>query len=157
MKIGFAIAAACAIVLAGCAKAPTTTAASPAATMAAPAAPMAAAPMKAMAVTVTMNALSGSGESGTATLTAMGKKTKVDVMLKGEAKGASQPAHIHKGTCAKLNPAPAYALTNVVDGKSTTTLTEPLKELTGGMMAINVHDSAANLKKYVSCGDIKKS
>lgn len=105
-------------------------------------------------VSVTMNAQNGSGESGTATLTANGAKTLVVVSLTGEPAAGSQPAHIHPGSCAKLNPIPKYALSPVVGGKSTTTVNEKLAEMTTGHWAINVHDSATNLKKYVSCGDI---
>jgi hypothetical protein len=68
-----------------------------------------------------------------------------------------QPAHIHTGTCANLNPAPKYPLTNVVNGMSTTTLKGmKLASLRTGAFAINVHKSAAALKVYVSCGDIPK-
>ena len=51
-----------------------------------------------------------SGESGTATLTKSGaNQTKVVLEVKGAPSGA-QPVHIHKGTCAKLDPKPAYPL-----------------------------------------------
>lgn len=122
------------------------------ATMAA--APGAMAGKMAKTVKVTMKAQNGSGEYGTATLTAKGTKTVVVISLEGEAAGASQPAHIHPGSCAKLNPIPKYPLTNVVGGKSTTTVSQVLSDLDTGHFAINVHESAANLKKYVSCGDI---
>jgi len=55
-----------------------------------------------------------SGESGNVTLTPMGSKTKVDIEMASFAANA-QPAHIHKGTCAKLDPTPAYPLQNVID------------------------------------------
>jgi hypothetical protein len=144
-----------------CAKseAPTTTGGGTATTMAP--ATMAAAPTAmggkmamAKTVSVTMNAQNGSGESGTATLTAKGANTLVVISLKGEPAEAKQPAHIHPGSCAKLNPIPKYPLTDVYDGKSTTTVTQTLSDLDTGHFAINVHASAANLKKYVSCGDI---
>ncbi len=47
----------------------------------------------------------GSGEKGTVTLTADGDKTIVAVALTG-APASAQPAHIHPGSCANLNPAP---------------------------------------------------
>jgi hypothetical protein len=105
-------------------------------------------------VTVKMAALNGSGETGTATLSDMAGKTKVVIKLTGESASGSQPAHIHPGTCAKLNPAPKYLLKNVVGGTSTTVVDAPLASLLGGKFAINVHESAANLQKYVSCGNI---
>jgi len=56
-----------------------------------------------------------SNESGTATLTPAGDSTKVVLEVKG-AEG-TQPTHIHKGTCAQLDPKPAFPLSPVVNGK----------------------------------------
>jgi hypothetical protein len=103
---------------------------------------------------VSISEQNGSGESGTAELTKVGDKTKVVVELDGEPASASQPAHIHKGSCANLDPTPAYALPNIVDGKAETTVDEPLDELKEEAFAINVHKSASDLKTYVACGDI---
>jgi len=94
-----------------------------------------------------------SGESGNVTLTPMGPKTKVDIEMASFAANA-QPAHIHKGTCAKLDPTPAYPLQNVVNGKSVTTVDVPLSTFLNGKYAINMHRSAKQLKTYVACGDI---
>jgi|HubBroStandDraft_1064217.scaffolds.fasta_scaffold315768_2 hypothetical protein len=108
-------------------------------------------------LTVTIKAQNGSGESGTATLTQSGANVVVTLALKGGA-AAAQPAHIHTGTCAKLNPAPKYPLTNVVNGASTTTLKDmKLSALETGGFAINVHKSTADIKTYVACGDIPKA
>lgn len=107
-------------------------------------------------VKVTMNAQNGSKESGTATLQQKGKNVVVMLDLNNAPKNA-QPAHIHMGTCSKLNPAPKYPLSNVQNGKSTTTIKNlDLDELIEGKFAINVHKSTNDLKTYVSCGDIKK-
>ena len=109
---------------------------------------------KAKSVSVSMKAQNKSGESGSAKLTPVGAdKTKVEISLKGGPKGTAQPAHIHQGTCAKLDPKPKYGLENVVDGKSTTEVPAGIDAVRG--MAINVHKSADDLKTYVSCGDIK--
>ncbi len=106
-------------------------------------------------VTVTINPQNNSGESGTATLTDLGNgQTKVDVSVNGEPAGAAQPEHIHKGTCSNLNPAPAYALNNLVNGKSTTTVAVSLSTLQSGQFAINGHKSAQDLTTYVFCGEI---
>ena len=111
---------------------------------------------KAKAVTVKMAALNDSKETGSVKLTPQGAdKTKVDISLKGAPKGTPQPAHIHEGSCANLNPKPKQGLSNVVNGKSSTVVPMGIKELTGGNLAINVHKSADDLKTYVSCGDIK--
>ncbi|MFN2645371.1 MAG: hypothetical protein ABR570_10295 [Burkholderiales bacterium] len=109
-------------------------------------------------VNVTMRALNKSGEAGRARLTAEGAdKTRVEVTLKGGPKGTPQPAHIHEGSCAQLDPKPKYGLENVVDGKSSTVVPVGLDALMGGKMAINVHKSKEDIKTYVSCGDIGKS
>ena len=104
--------------------------------------------------TVDLSEQSGSGESGTATLTADGDRTTVVISLDNAPSGTPQPAHIHKGSCADLDPNPAYGLENVVDGKSTTEVDEPLDELRDEDYAINVHKSGTDLKTYVACGDV---
>jgi len=113
-------------------------------------------PSKGKALTVKMAAQNDSKETGSVKLTPQGAdKTKVDISLKGAPKGTPQPAHIHEGSCANLNPKPKQGLTNVVNGKSSTVVPMGISELTGGNLAINVHKSADDLKTYVSCGDIK--
>ena len=104
-------------------------------------------------LTVTLNELNGSGESGTATLSESNGQLKVSINL-ANAPADPQPAHIHQGTCANLNPAPAYPLTNVVNGTSETTLPLTMATLQGGQFAINVHKSATEVSVYVACGDI---
>src|SRR5438270_12749246 len=107
-------------------------------------------------VKVSMKAQNKSGESGSARLTPEGPdKTRVEITLKGGPKGTPQPAHIHEGSCAKLDPKPKHGLENVVDGKSTTVVPASLDSVRG--MAINVHKSTDDIKTYVSCGDIGKS
>jgi hypothetical protein len=109
-------------------------------------------------VSVRLAALSKSGESGTAKLTSLGAdKTRVEISLKGGPKGTPQPAHVHEGTCAKLNPQPKYGLENVVDGKSTTEVPVGLDKLTAGGLAINVHKSGQEIQTYVACGPIAKA
>src|SRR5438093_843340 len=105
---------------------------------------------------IPLTALNGSGESGTATLTKVGDKTRVVIELRNSSDSAiaqAQPAHIHKGSCAKLDPTPAYALADVQAGKSTTTVPVSIADLENGAYAINVHKSAAQLKTYVACGN----
>ena len=110
----------------------------------------------AKSVNVTMHAQNKSGETGSAKLTPEGAdKTRVEISLKGAPKGTAQPAHIHEGSCAKLDPKPKHGLENVVDGKSTTVVGASLESVRG--MAINVHKSTDDIKTYVSCGDIGKA
>jgi hypothetical protein len=101
-------------------------------------------------------AQNGSAEVGTVALTAMGDKTRVDVALVGAPTDTPQPAHVHVGPCSKLDPKPTYGLTPVVDGVSSSTLDVPLSKLTSGEFAVNVHKSAAEIRTYVSCGDLSK-
>ena len=101
-------------------------------------------------------AQNGSGEAGTVTLTAMGDKTRVDVALVGAPADTPQPAHVHPGPCAKLDPKPKYPLTPVVDGVSTSMIDAPMAALTAGDFAVNVHKSTTEVAKYVACGDLGK-
>jgi Cu/Zn superoxide dismutase len=104
-------------------------------------------------VTVKLSPQNSSGESGTATLTKAGdKQTKVVLSVTG-APSEAQPTHIHKGTCAKLDPKPAFPLSPVVGGKSETTVNASLDDLMKDH-AINGHKSAQDLKTYVFCGQI---
>lgn len=104
-------------------------------------------------VTVTLTPQNNSGESGTATLTAMGDQTKVVLNLTG-APDNPQPAHIHQGTCATLDPKPQYPLTSVEGGMSETMVPASLDSLLTGNFAINVHKSAEEASVYYSCGNI---
>jgi hypothetical protein len=104
-------------------------------------------------VTVNLGEQNGSGQNGTATLTAMGDTTMVVVNISGGS-STPQPAHIHDGTCANLNPKPTYPLTSLVDGKSETMVPASLSSLVNGVYAINVHKSGPEASVYVSCGDI---
>ena len=107
-------------------------------------------------LTISMKALNGSTETGTAVLTDSAKGLVVSLKIKNS-KG-QQPAHIHKGSCAKLDPKPEEALHNVVNGTSLTTVPGlTIAKLLASPHAINVHKSLSDLPTYVSCGDIAKS
>ena len=134
-------------------------------------------------VTVVMNAQNNSGQNGVATLTDLGGKTKVLVIVHKSDSPDPQPVHFHPGRCgeilAKFEPArdksarglPAgVGLPDIngldrgdgVDPPGPTdggvaftqaTLDVPLSTLTGGDTVINVHDSR-DFALYVSCGNI---
>jgi hypothetical protein len=98
---------------------------------------------------------SNSGESGTATLTKQSDtQTKVMLVVSG-APASAQPVHIHKGTCANLDPKPAFPLSPLVNGKSETVVNASLDELSKGGYAINGHKSAQEVSTYVFCGNLK--
>jgi len=107
-------------------------------------------------VNVKLSQQNKSKESGTARLTPAGDKTKVELNIKGAPKGVSQPAHIHEGSCAKLDPKPAFPLSPLVNGKSETIVNASIDDLTSGGYAINGHKSAQEVSTYVFCGDLKK-
>jgi hypothetical protein len=105
-------------------------------------------------VKVDLSQQSNSGESGTATLTKQGdKQTKVVLAVKG-APESTQPVHIHKGSCANLDPKPAFPLSPLTRGKSETVVNASLDDLEKGGYAINGHKSAQDLKTYVFCGEV---
>jgi hypothetical protein len=101
-------------------------------------------------------AQNGSGELGTVTLTAVGDKTRVDLALANAPTDVPQPAHVHAGSCATLDPKPKYPLTTVVDGMSTTMLDVPMSQLVAGGLAVNVHKSTKEIPVYVTCGELGK-
>lgn len=92
-------------------------------------------------------------QSGTARLTPKGDKTEVVLNIKPGAAGVEQPVHIHDGACPGVG-AVKYPLTNIVDGKSTTTVDAPITALLTGSFSINAHKSAADINTYVACGGI---
>jgi hypothetical protein len=109
-------------------------------------------------VTLQLTAQNNSGENGTAELTDMGGgKTHVVLNIPNAPAGVVQPVHIHEGTCANLNPAPKYPLTNLTNGKSDTVVDVSLNALMAQPFAINAHKSAQDIATYVSCGDILRA
>jgi hypothetical protein len=94
------------------------------------------------------------GESGRAVL--RDTKAGLVVMLTLTGGKGIQPAHIHKGSCAKLDPKPWYPLKNVINGKSTTTIAGVTIGEIIGKSAINVHKSLKEIPVYVACGDVAK-
>jgi Cu/Zn superoxide dismutase len=96
----------------------------------------------------------GSGESGTATMTPVGQRTRIVLSLENPTTD-SQPAHVHQGSCGPtLDPEPFIGLQNVIDGESETVVNTTMSELTGGGLAINIHQSNSALDQYVACGDM---
>ena len=81
-------------------------------------------------------------------------EVEVEIELDGS-EGGPHPAHIHPGSCADLDPTPAFPLTDVVDGRSETTVDVDISELTAQEYAVNVHESAENADVYVACADVR--
>jgi|SRR5580700_6013883 hypothetical protein len=94
------------------------------------------------------------GETGTATFEQIPSGVTIVVSLAGGQNG-TQPVHIHAGTCANLNPVPKYTLTDIVRGSSTTTISGvTVDDLLKGNYVIDVHESSADIKRYVACAAI---
>ena len=107
--------------------------------------------------TITMKALNGSGEDGTAVVTQTDAGLQVVISLKNAPKDTPQPTHIHAGNCGKINAAPEYPLENTVNGKGTSVVKGvKLGDLMSGKYAINVHKSGDDLATYASCSNINK-
>ena len=69
---------------------------------------------------INMGQQNNSGQAGNASVVDVKGGANVAVHIKSEPKGASEPAHIHKGSCAKLDPVPWKPLNPVVNGTSMT-------------------------------------
>ena len=108
------------------------------------------------ATTLQLVQQNNSGISGTATFTPSGGGLTVDLKVTGAGAGP-QPAHIHGGTCAQLNPTPEFTLASVTNGASTTTLQTTLQALAATPHAVHMHKSADELSVYVACADINPS
>ena len=105
-------------------------------------------------VTASLDELNGSGQTGTATLSAVGEdRTRVVVQV-SNAPDEAQPAHIHKGSCDELDPNPAFPLESLENGRSNTVVDASLDDLQASAYAINVHKSEAEAETYVACGDL---
>lgn len=110
--------------------------------------------MSGKVLNINMGAMNNSKQDGSASVGASGKGISVAVHIFNEPKGASEPAHIHRGTCKNLDPVPWKSLSPVANGTSMTHINGvTLDDIKKGHYAINVHDPK-NLKRYVSCGDL---
>ena len=105
-------------------------------------------------VTVPMNAMSSSGQNGSAKITrASGDHITITIDLNGEPYGLSEPVMIHPGTCSDLKSGPKTVLNPVVEGRSITTMTSPA--FNTGPRAIVVHKGVGSeLNTIVSCGEL---
>jgi Cu/Zn superoxide dismutase len=105
-------------------------------------------------VTMSLASQNNSGVSGTAVITELpGGKLRVEIRANGAGPGP-QPAHIHEGTCASLDPAPKFTLTSLTNGASTTELDGSLGDITASPHAIHLHKAPDELPVYVACADI---
>ena len=107
-------------------------------------------------VEISLGEINGSGQSGTATLTARGSDIQVVLPL-GEGAVKSEKVHIHNGQCGADLKGVAHGLTDFTGGDSVTTLEGvSLASLRTGGFAVNAH-KAGDPKVYTACGNIPTS
>jgi hypothetical protein len=120
-------------------------------------APIVGAQAQGQPLTLNLTAQNNSGISGMATLTDLGGgRTRVEIRVNNAGPGP-QPAHIHPGSCAQLDPTPLFALTSVSNGTSTTEVNTGLQQLTSSPTAVHLHKSQDELTVYVACADVSRS
>jgi hypothetical protein len=105
----------------------------------------------------TLHPQNHSGETGYVTMTEADGNTTVSVTTDNAPPDTAQPIHIHKKTCDTLDPKPAYPLTTLQNGTSTTTLKGmTIAQLQDSDYAINIHHSTSDVGTYYACGNIPK-
>ena len=106
-------------------------------------------------ITLSLASQNNSGISGTAVITEFPSgKLRIEIRANGAGPGP-QPAHIHQGTCANLDPAPKFTLTPLTNGASTTEVDGSLRDITASPHAIHLHKAPDELPVYVACADIR--
>jgi hypothetical protein len=103
--------------------------------------------------TVQLSEQTGSGQSGTATLTPVGDNQTMVAVELSSPPDHPQPAHIHDGSCEELGGV-AYGLNDLDGGTSETTVDVSLDDLLAGEYAINAHESEEAIEISVACGPI---
>jgi hypothetical protein len=103
-------------------------------------------------LTLTLAEQAGSGQSGTATLTAEGDaKTRIVVELSNPP-GRPQLSHVHSGTCDDIG-AVVEPLESVENGSAESVVPMSLKQLRRGGLIVHAHKSKAS----VACAEIPKA
>jgi hypothetical protein len=104
-------------------------------------------------VTIDMQEVDDSGQSGSADITSDGEQVVVSIEIEPGPDGEPQPVHIHEGDCRDLGDV-AFPLEDVVNGVSESTADVSLGDLLAGEYAINVHQSEDQMDVYVACGTL---
>ena len=104
--------------------------------------------------TFELEELNGSGQTGTATLTAQGSQTLVELSIPPGNLNTEQ-THIHVGRCGATLGSVVFPLTSFVggSGSSSTLVNATLSSVMDGNHAINLHQ-AGNPGNYTACGNI---
>ena len=105
-----------------------------------------------------VNAENNSNETGTVFVTPLTiTKTQILIVVTGEPRHSTQPAHIHHGSCGQMSSAPAFALNPLINGRSKTTIPDSIGDVLSGNYAVNIHESANNADVYVACAELSPS
>lgn len=105
-------------------------------------------------IIVNLQEQNNSTQSGQAVLREENGQVVVTLSLQNASSTVEEPAHIHVGSCPEPG-AIRYPLSNVVNGRSETTISTTLNQLLSeGPLAINVHESPEALQVYVACGNL---
>ncbi|HEX8695522.1 MAG TPA: hypothetical protein VF746_24125 [Longimicrobium sp.] len=108
----------------------------------------------------TLNAVGGSGVSGTASAMDMSGATHATITIRGGTAGGVHPWHIHEGRCGDTNPPivgtpSAYPPLSVGGGGNATAEAHvPVSLNEAKNYIVNVHASPTNLGTIIACGDL---
>ncbi len=110
-------------------------------------------------VSVTLNAVKGSGVTGTATVAQAGNGTKIDITFKGFAPNSEHAGHIHSGSCENNGPVVFPLDTAKADASgnatvSSTVATAAFSEVSNGKYYLNYHVAATPPGDGIACGNI---
>lgn len=109
--------------------------------------------------TATINAMGGSGITGSAMVRPSGKTEAATVSLTGAPPNSTLPWHVHSGTCATgggvVGSGSAYTPLSVgADGKATSSATINASLDPAAKYHVNIHKSASDMGTIVACGDL---
>jgi hypothetical protein len=104
-------------------------------------------------LTLTLGEQSGSGQSGTAILTADGDDSTRIVVELSNPPTVAQPSHVHSGNCDDIGAVVA-PLESINDGHAESVVRMSLKELQRGGLIIHAHKSEPESKVSVACSEI---
>ena len=121
-------------------------------TSAATATPMPTSTPVPVSLTIMLDELNGSGQSGSVILTNRGAQTEVVVSV---TPGISALAHIHDGSCETLGGI-VHDLSDTSGASSSMTVNATLDSLIAGSFAVNLHDDE-DPSIYTSCGNVAEA
>jgi uncharacterized surface protein with fasciclin (FAS1) repeats len=106
-------------------------------------------------IVLPVEAVEGSGVSGTVTLNRIAADTLVTIALDGTPEGGSHPAHFHAGDCGSGGGV-VVPLTSVDgnSGKSVSLVEASMDVILGGNHYLNIHLSGEEIATIVACGEV---